>query len=116
MLEIVVDRPELLPYQELDFNVWLKNVCAGCRACISVCPAGSLAFDSRLNRPQQVTHCVDCKVCLDACPRMPANARAMAPSDILGTCLEIRNVRSREGSGRFQKGGAATALLTAALE
>ena len=109
-------NPTLLPYQELEENVWLRNVCAGCRACITVCPAGTLAYDPELNRPQQVTMCVECKACLDVCPRMPANTKNIISSDILGPYLTVKNVRSKKNSGRFQNGGAVTALLAAALE
>jgi len=109
-------KPSLLPYQELEENVWLRNVCAGCRACITVCPAGTLAYDPELNRPQQVTMCVECKACLDVCPRMPENIKNMSPSEILGPYLAVQNVRSKKNSGRFQNGGAVTALLAAALE
>ena len=106
---------ELLPYQELEKNVWRKNICTGCRGCMAVCPADALTYDSKLSRPSLVTSCEDCRACLDACPRMPANADIVS-SDIIGPYLEIKNVRSRMSSDRFQNGGAATALLTAALE
>jgi coenzyme F420 hydrogenase subunit beta len=109
-------EPGRLSYQELEENVWLKNICAGCRGCIVVCPADALTYDSKLNRPSQVTPCVDCKACLDACPRMPANIKKIVSSEIIGPHLDIRNVRSEISSGRFQNGGAVTALLTAALE
>jgi coenzyme F420 hydrogenase subunit beta len=115
MLENDAVRPTLLPCQELEENVWQKNICAGCRACIAVCLADTLAFDSRLGRPYQVAPCVDCRACLDACPRMPANIKDAVPSDIIGPYQYIQNVRSKVGSGRFQNGGAVTALLTAAL-
>ena len=104
------------PYQELEESVWLRNTCAGCRACITVCPAGTLAYDTKLNRPHQVTLCVDCKACLDVCPRMPQNIKNISSSEILGPYLDIKNVRSKKNSGRFQNGGAVTSLLTAALE
>lgn len=116
MLETALVKPALLPYQELEENVWLKNACAGCRACIAVCLADTLAFDSKLNKPYQVAPCVDCKACLDACPRMSSNVQNIVSSDIIGPYLDIKNVRSKTTSGRFQNGGAATALLAAALE
>ncbi|MGA9097917.1 MAG: Coenzyme F420 hydrogenase/dehydrogenase, beta subunit C-terminal domain [Methanotrichaceae archaeon] len=118
MLKLENDTVELvlLPYQELEENVWLKNICAGCRGCIAVCPADALTYDSKLNRPTQVTPCVDCKACLDACPRMPANIKNIVSSEIVGHNLDIKNVRSKMSNGRFQNGGAVTALLTAALD
>jgi coenzyme F420 hydrogenase subunit beta len=59
---------------------------------------------------------MECKACLDACPRMPVNVRSMVSSDIIGPYIEIKNVRSKIGCAHSQNGGAATALLTAALE
>jgi coenzyme F420 hydrogenase subunit beta len=118
MLEIDDNTVEvgLLSCQELEENVWRRNMCAGCRGCIAVCPADALAYDPKLNRPSQVTLCVDCKACLDACPRLPGNTNRIASSEILGHYVDIKNVRSKTSSGRFQNGGAVTALLTAALE
>lgn len=116
MLENNEVKTAPLPYQELEENVWQKNICAGCRACIAVCLADTLAFDTKLNKPIQVAPCVDCKACLDACPRMPLNSKNADSSGIIGPYIEIKNVRSKTRSGRFQNGGAATALLAAALE
>jgi coenzyme F420 hydrogenase subunit beta len=47
---------------------------------------------------------------------MPENVKNIGSSEILGPYLDIKNVRSKKNSGRFQNGGAVTALLTAALE
>jgi len=114
--EMDMVKLSLLPYQELEESVWLRNTCAGCRACITVCPAGTLAYDPMLNRPHQVTLCVDCKACIDVCPRMPRNLKNIGSSEILGPHFDIKNVKSKKNSERFQNGGAATALLAAALE
>ncbi|MFB3765123.1 MAG: Coenzyme F420 hydrogenase/dehydrogenase, beta subunit C-terminal domain [Methanotrichaceae archaeon] len=116
MLDYDTSETTLLPYQEIENEVWLKNICAGCRGCIAVCPADTLAYDSKLNRPTQVAPCVECKACLDVCPRMPANIKNIGPSEIMGPCLDIKNVRSKTSNARFQNGGAVTALLTAALD
>ncbi|MDD1749920.1 MAG: Coenzyme F420 hydrogenase/dehydrogenase, beta subunit C-terminal domain [Methanothrix sp.] len=116
MIEVMLQNPGLLPIQELESDVWARNICAGCRGCISVCPAGALTFDSALGRPNQITPCIDCKACLDVCPRLPANARIMDATDIIGPFIRIKNARSKQSSARFQKGGAVTALLAAALD
>jgi coenzyme F420 hydrogenase subunit beta len=116
MLEIEMLKSGLLPCQELEESVWMRNACSGCRACISVCPADALAYDHRLNKPYPVTPCVDCKACLDACPRMPANFDKTFSTDIIGPHIEIKSVRSKARSFSFQNGGAVTALLAAALE
>ncbi len=116
MLDNETNETALLPYQELEKDVWLKNICAGCRGCIAVCPADALTYDSKLNRPIQVAPCVDCKACLDICPRLPVNIKNIVSSEIVGPYLEIKNVRSKTSNGRYQNGGAVTALLTAALD
>jgi len=114
--DIFTEMSGILPYQELVDQVWQKNLCSGCRGCIAVCLAGTLGYDQNLCRPYQINPCVECKACLDACPRLKENAGKIASSNVLGNYLEIKNVRSKTGSEHFQNGGAATALLAAALE
>jgi coenzyme F420 hydrogenase subunit beta len=116
MQENILFKPMLLPYQELEEKVWSKHICAGCRGCISVCLADTLAYDHKLDRPCEVNPCVECKACLDICPRLPANLESMVSSDVVGPHLGIKNVRSKKANERFQNGGAVTALLTTALE
>lgn len=116
MLENTSSTSAVLPYKELERTVWTKDICAGCRGCITVCPSNTLAYDSRLNRPYQFTPCIDCKACLDVCPRMPANLSAISSQDVIGQYIEMASARSLPDSQRSQNGGAATALLTAALE
>jgi coenzyme F420 hydrogenase subunit beta len=115
MLNNVVVTPALLPFQELEQSVWKKEMCAGCRGCITVCPANTLAYDLKLARPYQVTPCVDCKACLDACPRAPANMDKFS-LDVIGPYLDMKNVKAMSGNPRSQNGGAVTALLKAALD
>lgn len=109
-------EPLVLPVQELEKAVWEKDTCSSCRGCISICPAGTLDYDHERNRPYQVTSCVDCKACLEVCPRIPANNQNIISSQILGPYIAIKNAKSKMNSIRSQKGGATTALLTAALE
>ncbi len=116
MLNNVIVAPALLPFQELEQKVWTKEMCAGCRGCITVCPANTLAYDLKLARPYQITPCIDCKACLDACPRTPANMEKLPPADIIGPYLDIKNVKAKVNDPLRQNGGAATALLKAALE
>jgi coenzyme F420 hydrogenase subunit beta len=107
--------PSMLPYQELEQSVWKKELCAGCRGCIAVCPANTLAYDLSLARPYQITPCVDCKACLDACPRTPANIGKLS-LDVIGPYLDMKNAKATAASPRSQNGGAVTALLKAALK
>ena len=116
MLNNVVVAPALLPFQELEQKVWNTEMCAGCRGCITVCPANTLAYDLKLARPYQITPCVDCKACLDACPRTPANMDKLPSADIIGPCLDVKNAKALAPSTRYQNGGVVTALLKAALE
>ncbi len=115
MLNSAVITPALLPFQELEQGVWMKEMCSGCRGCITVCPADTLAYDLKLARPYQVTPCVDCKACLDACPRTPANAGKFS-LDVIGPYLDVKNVKAARANPRYQNGGAVTALLKTALD
>lgn len=116
MSDNAASKPAVLPYKELEDAVWNKDLCAGCRACITVCPGNTLGFDDKLSKPYQYTPCVDCKACLDACPRYGQNYAAFRSADVLGPYLDIKSVRSTLETPRAQNGGAVTALLTAALE
>ena len=116
MLDNAASTPGKLPYQDLEEKVWVKDLCAGCRACITVCPSNTLAYDEATKKPYQYTPCVDCKACLDACPRMPANLDKLFSTDIIGPYLEIKSARAKTTNLRSQNGGAVTALLTAALD
>ncbi|MDI6897294.1 Coenzyme F420 hydrogenase/dehydrogenase, beta subunit C-terminal domain [Methanocella conradii] len=115
MLNNAIIAPALLPFQELEQAVWKKDLCAGCRGCITVCPANTLAYDQKLERPYQITPCIDCKACLEACPRIPLNMEKMPP-DVLGPYIQMKSVRAKAGNSRYQNGGAVTALLKAALQ
>ncbi len=116
MLNNAILSPALQPFQELEQNVWKTDLCAGCRGCITVCPANTLAYDLKLARPYQITPCIDCKACLDACPRTPANMEKLPSADMIGRYLDIKGVRAKAGSARYQNGGAVTALLKTALD
>ncbi|WP_174591219.1 Coenzyme F420 hydrogenase/dehydrogenase, beta subunit C-terminal domain [Methanocella conradii] len=115
MLNNAIIAPALLPFQELEQAVWKKDLCAGCRGCITVCPANTLAYDQKLERPYQITPCIDCKACLEACPRIPLNMEKLPP-DVLGPYIQMKSVKAKAGNSRYQNGGAVTALLKAALQ
>jgi len=115
MLNNAIVTPPLQPFQELEQSVWKKETCAGCRGCITVCPANTLAYDLNLARPYQITPCVDCKACLDACPRTPASMDKLS-LDVIGPHLDVYNAKASAGNKRYQNGGAVTALLKTALD
>jgi coenzyme F420 hydrogenase subunit beta len=116
MSDNAASKPAVLPYKELEETVWNKNLCAGCRACITVCPGNTLGYDDPKSMPYQYTPCVGCKACLDACPRYGQNYAAFRSGGVLGPYLDVKSVRSTLDMPRAQNGGAVTALLTAALE
>ncbi|HOO53861.1 MAG TPA: Coenzyme F420 hydrogenase/dehydrogenase, beta subunit C-terminal domain [Methanothrix sp.] len=109
-------EPLLSPVGELEKDVWERNACSGCRACISICPVGALEYEIGRNHPYQILPCVDCRACLEVCPRLPANGQNALSSQILGHYIAIMNARSKTDYARTQTGGAATALLAAALD
>ncbi|MCD1295140.1 hydrogenase [Methanocella sp. CWC-04] len=116
MLENASSKPVILPVQELENTVWNKDVCAGCRACLTICPSNTIAYDEELNRPYQITPCVDCKVCMDICPRTPANMTALRSPEIIGDHIDILSARSLLENSRSQNGGVVSSLLITALE
>jgi coenzyme F420 hydrogenase subunit beta len=116
MLETEFLNPVVLPVQTLEETVWNKGICSGCRACISVCLADSLVYDREAGHPTQVNPCVDCRACLVACPRLAENMEKTAFADIIGPYQKIVNVRSKQSYIRQQNGGAASALLAAAID
>jgi len=116
MLSNTSSKPSVLPYKELEESVWKKDICAGCRACITICPGNTLAYDNTENKPYQNTPCVDCKACVDVCPRMSANYGAFLSTELIGPYIDIKSVKAGTGVLRAQNGGVVTALLTTALE
>jgi coenzyme F420 hydrogenase subunit beta len=117
MLQNASSTPAVLPVKELESTVWNKDVCSGCRACLTVCPSNTIAYDESLNRPYQITPCVDCKACLEICPRAPKNMASLrASTDILGKYIDITSAKSLLECARAQNGGVVTALLITALE
>lgn len=106
-------------YLDLKNEVWDRDLCAGCGACVAVCPADAICFDEPGGalRPRNIGYCkqlndeVDCGACYDACPRvMPVT------SDVLGKYLEIVSARTTHEIPRKQTGGAVTAILVTALQ
>ncbi len=115
--EIEYLNPVVLPVDLLEEKVWNRQLCSGCRSCIAVCLADSLAYDHERNHPQQVNPCIDCQACLIACPRLPENCEPISSSeDIIGPYLAVKNIRSKIRYARHQNGGGASALLAAALD
>lgn len=114
-------------YQDLKRDVWETGLCAGCGACVAVCPADALYFKPGEGSlyPQQSGYCkqatdgVPCGACVAVCPRtapMGEMRAAPAASDLIGQYLEITAGRAAFDLPGRQSGGAVTAILLAALE
>ena len=105
-------------YLDLKKEVWDKDLCAGCGACVAVCPADAICFDETGGalKPRNIGYCkqlndeVDCGACFDACPRTMHIAGGN-----LGEYLEILSARATLEIPRKQSGGAVTAILLTAL-
>lgn len=116
MLENATSTPAVLPDKELENTVWVKDVCAGDRACVTVCPANTLAYDHETHKPYTLNPCIDCKACLDICPRTPANLKVLRTGDVIGPFIDITSAKSALNVPRSQNGGVVTTLLTTAFE
>lgn len=106
-------------YQDLKKDVWDKGICAGCGACVAVCPADAICFGKpgEMGCPGNIGYCksandeVACGACYDACPRT-----GPGPKDAIGHCIEIISGRASFDVPKKQSGGAVTAILSNALD
>lgn len=106
-------------YADLKAEVWDRGACAGCGACVAVCPADAICFDEQGGAlsPRNIGYCkqqndeVNCGACYDACPRVQR-----INGEVLGNYLEIVSARATLDIPRRQTGGAVTALVLTALE
>jgi coenzyme F420 hydrogenase subunit beta len=106
-------------YKDLSGAVWEKNLCAGCGACVAVCPADALCMDTGAgsDHPRNNGYCkavndgVPCGACYAVCPRVLPHKE-----ETIGPVLSMHAARAAfEVAGR-QSGGAVTAILVNALE
>lgn len=105
-------------YLDLKEAVWDRNLCAGCGACVAVCPADALCFDEPGGalHPRNIGYCkqvqdeVNCGACYDACPRVEKIG-----DEVLGTYQKILSARATLDIPRKQTGGAVTAILLTAM-
>ncbi len=102
-----------------------KGKCASCGTCVVVCPFGSLEFKN--GKPNQIKECKTCGICSQACPRYEwtmAGAenvvfgRARKPEEEYGVSRRIAIAQAKPDNIQKvrQDGGAATAMLAAALQ
>jgi coenzyme F420 hydrogenase subunit beta len=109
-------------YEDLKREVWETGRCAGCGACVAVCPADAiiLAGGGASRSPSHTGYCKDatdgvpCGACYAVCPRTPGKGRDTAP--LLGEYREIVAAKAAFEVTKKQSGGAVTAILANALE
>ncbi|ENN95701.1 coenzyme F420 hydrogenase/dehydrogenase subunit beta [Methanocaldococcus villosus KIN24-T80] len=124
-------------YKDLKAEVWDKNRCSGCGACVAVCPVNNLYFKEESpvkficdecscmivpakteEHPLSAEFCktvnydVPCGACYDACPRI----RELAINDPLGKYLKILKAKASTEIKYAQNGGVVTAILANAFE
>src|SRR5512137_3093276 len=106
-------------YLDLKSEVWDKENCSGCGACVAVCPADSLSFPEREMSPsptsngycKQATDNVTCGACYAVCPRIGDQ-----PAETLGNYLELFTAKATFAVPHKQSGGAVTSILANALD
>jgi len=107
-------------------DVVSKNRCAGCGACVIVCPFNCLEY-TQAQTPRLVSECQKCGICVKVCPRYEWSlpemekfvfGRNRKPEEIFGIYTEMYIAKStnKEVLNVCQDGGVATALLVSALE
>ena len=85
-------KPISKSYLDLKSKVWDTGLCSGCGACIAVCPADALYFETGgdSTHPKSNNYCkaavddVPCGACYEVCPRLDEQ-----PSSLLGDYLKI---------------------------
>ena len=106
-------------YKDLKAEVWDRGICAGCGACVAVCPADAICFGDTGGTlcPSNIGYCKDandevpCGACYYACPRTGGSKE-----EILGPYQTIITAKAGFDVPKRQSGGAVTALLANALE
>ena len=111
-------------YQNLKEEVWDRDICSGCGACVAVCPADAIIFprDKSSTSPIQTGYCkevsdnVPCGACYAVCPRTEAQQESRMKKTGIGEYTRIIAAHSGFDVERKQSGGAVTAILANALE
>jgi len=120
-----VEPPKLLSFGEIFVKVVRAEKCAGCSACVAVCPVGCLEYIE--GKPKLVEKCRNCGICVIVCPQyeyaFPALEKAVfrrqrKPEEEFGIYRRIVIAQANDKNilQTCQDGGVVTALLTYALE
>ncbi|MBE0512795.1 Coenzyme F420 hydrogenase/dehydrogenase, beta subunit C-terminal domain [Candidatus Bathyarchaeota archaeon] len=114
-----------LSFGNLLAKVVLTEKCAGCSACVSVCPVGCLEYVE--GKPKLIKKCANCGICAIVCPQyeytLPSLeesvfGRQRKPEEEFGIYrrIVIAQACDEKVLQACQDGGVVTALLTYALE
>lgn len=106
-------------YLDLKSEVWDKDICAACGACVAVCPADSIYFKLGENSThpfnngycKEVNDGVPCGACYATCPRLDPT-----PTETLGNYFEIYSAKTEIPIPSKQSGGAVTTILVNAFK
>jgi len=105
-------------------DVILKNRCAGCGACVAVCPFNVLEYSEK---PRLIGECKKCGICVKVCPRYEWSCSEMEKlvfgrereeNEEFGVYREVLIAQSTDEKIMkvCQDGGVATSLLVSALK
>jgi len=119
-----VSAPKLSFEETLLEKVILKEICAGCAACVLVCPFGCLEYFEE--KPNLIKKCEICGICPKVCPRLEFSQatleklvfeRERKPDEESGIYrrLVIAQARDENILRACQDGGVVSAILTFAL-
>ncbi|MDH5438878.1 MAG: Coenzyme F420 hydrogenase/dehydrogenase, beta subunit C-terminal domain [Candidatus Bathyarchaeota archaeon] len=119
------EKAPKLSFDEILDKVVSAEKCAGCAACVIVCPLGCLEYSEE--KPKLVNKCTACGICAKVCPRYGFSrsdiekfvfGRERKPEEDFG--IHRRIVIAQASDKRIlqvcQDGGVVTALLMFALE
>ncbi|WP_406660646.1 Coenzyme F420 hydrogenase/dehydrogenase, beta subunit C-terminal domain [Methanolobus sp. ZRKC3] len=106
-------------YLDLKAEVWDTGKCASCGACVAVCPADAIYFETGKDStsPLNNGYCKDandgvpCGACYEVCPRLE-----QLPAELVGDYIDIVSARAEFAVPKKQSGGAVSALLANALD
>lgn len=114
-----------LGFNELEEKIVNTDFCAGCGACVTVCPFKDV-LDYSYGKPLLIGECKNCGICPRVCPRYHVKVSELdefvfghprTPEHEFGIYRDLYVARStdREILERRQDGGVATTLLVSAL-
>ena len=119
------EKASKLSFEEILDKVVSAEKCAGCAACVIVCPIGCLEYSEE--KPNLVNKCIACGICAKVCPRYDFSrpaiekfvfGRERKPQEDFG--IHRRIIIAQATDKRIlqvcQDGGVVTALLMFALE